>query len=74
MPLVSEFFGIKIYFYFFNHAPPHFHVVVGSSKCKIRIPDSKLLSGEIDPAKRKLIKKKWVGLRGKGNNKSLGYG
>jgi hypothetical protein len=25
MPLISEFFGIKIYMYWDEHVPPHFH-------------------------------------------------
>ena len=25
MPLLSEFFGIKIYIYWDDHFPPHFH-------------------------------------------------
>ena len=25
MPIVSEFFGIKIYIYWDEHNPPHFH-------------------------------------------------
>ena len=26
MPIISEFFGIKIYMRFLDHNPPHFHV------------------------------------------------
>ncbi len=29
MPCVSRFFGIAIYFYFNEHAPPHFHAIYG---------------------------------------------
>lgn len=29
MPKISEFFGIYIYMYFEDHAPPHFHALYG---------------------------------------------
>lgn len=29
MPLISRFFGILIYMYFDDHAPPHFHAEYG---------------------------------------------
>jgi hypothetical protein len=29
MPRVSEFFGIVIYMYYSDHAPPHFHAESG---------------------------------------------
>ncbi len=30
MPLICEFFGIKIYMYWDEHVPPHFHAEYGN--------------------------------------------
>ena len=32
MPLVSEFYGIKIYMYWEDHSPPHFHAEYGDNQ------------------------------------------
>ena len=42
MPIVSRFFGIVIYMYWRDHAPPHFHAKYGDQEVVIDIR-----SGEI---------------------------
>ncbi len=45
MPLVSEFFGIKIYMYWRDHSPPHFHAEYGESHVVIDIENVVVLRG-----------------------------
>ena len=51
MPLVSEFFGIKIYMYWKDHSPPHFHAEFGESQVLIDITNAVVLKG-IFPGKQ----------------------
>jgi len=37
MPKVSQFFGVLIYMYFRDHAPPHFHAQYGDFEALIEI-------------------------------------
>ena len=37
MPVVSEFYGIKISFYYDDHNPPHFHADYNSQKILVDI-------------------------------------
>ena len=32
MPIISKFFGIVIYMYWKDHAPPHFHAKYGDDE------------------------------------------
>lgn len=55
MPLVSEFFGIKIYMYWADHYPKHFHAEYGSAKAIISIDDSAVIKGVLPAKQLKLI-------------------
>lgn len=46
MPRISEFFGIKIYMYYNDHSPPHFHALYGGSEIKVVIDTLEVLDGE----------------------------
>jgi hypothetical protein len=35
MPIISEFYGIKIMMFWNDHMPPHFHAEYGESKVLI---------------------------------------
>ena len=41
MPEVSRFFGIRIVFFFNDHAPPHFHAIYGDSNAVFDIQSCK---------------------------------
>jgi hypothetical protein len=45
MPKVCEFYGIRIYFYFEDHQPPHFHVFYGEHRAKVAIDSLEILAG-----------------------------
>lgn len=49
MPRISEFFGISIYMYWRDHAPPHFHAIYGGDEAEIAIDDLSVLAGRLPP-------------------------
>lgn len=49
MPRICEFFGIFIYMYFEDHAPPHFHAIYGEHEALICIEDLRILQGDLPP-------------------------
>ena len=55
MPFISEFFGIKIYMYWDDHAPPHFHVEYASLKALISIRDAVVINGMLPSRQLKLV-------------------
>ncbi len=55
MPLVSEFFGIKIYMYWADHFPMHFHAEYGSSKALISIQEAAVIKGVLPAKQLKLV-------------------
>lgn len=62
MPAISMFYGIVIYLYFFDderHKLPHIHARYQGQEASFSILDGALLSGEIPPAKAKLVEA-WI--------------
>lgn len=55
MPIVSEFEGIEICFYFDDHMPPHFHAKYNNNEALVDIEDSCVLKGSIPSNKLKLV-------------------
>ena len=58
MPVISMFYGLIVSLYFQDnrqHKSPHIHVKYQDEEAVFRIPDGELLSGEIPPAKMKLV-------------------
>ncbi|HMV42677.1 MAG TPA: DUF4160 domain-containing protein [Leptospiraceae bacterium] len=55
MPLVSEFYGIKIYMYWDDHAPPHFHAEYDEYKILVSIKDSTVIKGAFPSKQLKLV-------------------
>lgn len=49
MPEISRFYGIKIYIFYNDHAPPHFHVIYGEHKALIDINALSIISGTLPP-------------------------
>ena len=47
MPLISRFFGILIYMYFDDHAPPHFHAEYGEYEELIEIMTLNVYRGQL---------------------------
>lgn len=55
MPMISEFFGILIFMYYSDHAPPHFHAKYQDSEALIRISPIGLLKGDLPPRALSLV-------------------
>lgn len=47
MPRLSEFYGIVVYMYWRDHAPPHFHAIYGDDEAQILIGDGSVLAGSL---------------------------
>jgi hypothetical protein len=62
MPLVTEFFGIKIYMYWNDHMPPHFHAEYGGSTALIDIENAVVFRGML-PFKQLKLVLAWCELR-----------
>ena len=48
MPKRSQFFGIAIYMYYRDHAPPHFHAIYGEHEAIFEIATGSI-SSELFP-------------------------
>jgi len=56
MPTISNFYGISIQMYFFDHAPPHFHARYGHARALFRITDAEIIAGELPAAATRMVK------------------
>lgn len=54
MPIISKFFGIVIYMYWKDHAPPHFHAKYGDDEIVVEIRSGNI-SGNMSNRATKLI-------------------
>ena len=61
MPRLSEFYGIVVYMYWDDHAPPHFHAIYGGEEAQVAIDGPAFLSGALPRTAIRLINE-WVGL------------
>ena len=55
MPLICEFFGIKIYMYWSDHTPAHFHAEYGEFKALIDIRSAVVIKGYLPSKQLKLV-------------------
>ena len=56
MPRLSSFYGIAIYIYYRDHAPPHFHALYGEAEALIAIETADILDGRLPRRARNLVK------------------
>ncbi len=54
MPIISRFFGIIIYMFWKDHAPPHFHAKYGEDEILVNIEDGNI-TGNMSKRALKLI-------------------
>lgn len=59
MPIIAEFYGIKIYIFYDDHAEPHFHAYYGGDEGEISVKTGKLIVGKLPPRAMKLVKE-WM--------------
>ncbi|MBQ6090877.1 MAG: DUF4160 domain-containing protein [Lachnospiraceae bacterium] len=55
MPVVSEFYGIKISFYYDDHNPPHFHADYNSQKILVDIVKGRVIKGAFPSKQLKFV-------------------
>jgi hypothetical protein len=55
IPRISEFYGILIYMYYQDHAPPHFHAIYGEYEAEVEIATSGVLRGSLPRRARRLV-------------------
>jgi Domain of unknown function (DUF4160) len=55
MPEISRFFGIRIVFFFNDHAPPHFHAIYEGHKAVFEIHTLQMAEGALPPRIRGFI-------------------
>ena len=55
MPRISQFYGIAIYMYYRDHAPPHFHAVYGEYEVEIDIETAQVTQGKLPRHARSLV-------------------
>ncbi|HLW65054.1 MAG TPA: DUF4160 domain-containing protein [Gemmataceae bacterium] len=61
MPRVSQFYGIAIYMYYRDHAPPHFHAIYGADEAVFDIATGAAFIGKLPRRARKLVEE-WLEL------------
>ncbi|MFQ5734148.1 MAG: DUF4160 domain-containing protein [Planctomycetaceae bacterium] len=59
MPRISEFYGIAVYMYYRDHAPPHFHAIYGEHEAEIEIATLDILAGSL-PRRAKSLVTDWA--------------
>jgi hypothetical protein len=59
MPRISEFYGIVIYMYYSDHAPPHFHAVYGQFEAAILIRSAAVTKGHL-PRRALSLVREWA--------------
>jgi hypothetical protein len=55
MPRIAEFYGIAIYMYFRDHAPPHFHAIYGRYDAEVEITTGDILKGTLPRRAARLV-------------------
>jgi hypothetical protein len=61
MPRISEFYGIAIYMYYQDHAPPHFHAIYGDDEAEVLIANGTIRSGTL-PRRAAMLVEEWARL------------
>ena len=59
MPRVSNFYGIAVYMYYQDHAPPHFHAIYGEHEAVIGITTGDVLEGDLPRRAVRLVVEWW---------------
>lgn len=55
MPRISQFYGISIYMYYGDHAPPHLHAIYGDREAVVNIRTGAVIAGDLPRRAGKLV-------------------
>lgn len=61
MPRLSQFYGIAVYMYYRDHAPPHFHAIYGEDEAIYEIATGAVLAGKL-PRRARVLVEDWLAL------------
>jgi hypothetical protein len=61
MPRISNFYGIAIYMYYRDHAPPHFHAIYRDYEAEIDLESGGVLVGNL-PRRAQALVDEWAEL------------
>jgi hypothetical protein len=56
MPRLAYSYGVAIYMYYRDHAPPHFHAIYGSEEAEVAIRTRRVLRGGLRPRALSLVR------------------
>ena len=56
MPRIAEFYGIAIYLYYRDHAPPHFHAIYAQYEAVVSIAEARVVRGFLPPRAEGLVR------------------
>ncbi len=59
VPRISEFYGIAVYMYWSDHAPPHFHAIYGEHEALVAIQDGSFVHGDLPRTAAHLVRQ-WL--------------
>jgi len=59
VPRISAFYGIQIYMYYDDHAPPHCHAIYARLDAEVDIRTGLLLEGHL-PGRARALVAQWV--------------
>jgi hypothetical protein len=59
MPRLSQFYGIAVYMYYRDHAPPHFHAIYAEYEAEVEIATANILEGKL-PRKARALVTEWA--------------
>jgi len=62
MPRISQFYGISIYMYYGDHAPPHLHAIYGEREAVVNISTGAVIAGDLPRRAGKLVDE-WTSTR-----------
>ena len=59
VPRICQFYGIAIYLYYRDHAPPHFHAIYAEHEAEVAIETGEIIDGEL-PRKASHLVAEWA--------------
>ncbi|MEK6789377.1 MAG: DUF4160 domain-containing protein [Pseudomonadota bacterium] len=57
MPTISSFYGIIIYMYWDDHAPPHFHATYAEHVVQIELTTGSVIKGYLPPIALAMVRR-----------------
>jgi hypothetical protein len=55
VPRICQFYGIAIYMYYRDHAPPHFHAIYAKYEAEVDIETAAVVEGKLPRRARNLV-------------------